>query len=63
MQTQTKGNVLKMRLTRAIVWAAATDAGDRSMRAAGRTEWSEEDFNAAAMIFAQLSEEEERQCD
>jgi hypothetical protein len=32
------------RMTRAIAYAIATDAGDRSMRAAGRTAWNDEDF-------------------
>ncbi len=41
-------------LTRDIVYAAAFDAGNRSMRKAGRIVWSEEDFDAAAEAFARL---------
>lgn len=41
-------------LTRQIAWAAATDAGNRSMRKAGRTSWTEEDFNTAAKEFDRL---------
>lgn len=35
-------------LDREIVKAAATDAGNKSMRAAGRTAWSVDDWNVAA---------------
>jgi len=35
-------------MTTALAWAAATDAGNRSMREAGRTAWSAEDYAAAA---------------
>lgn len=34
-------------LTSQMVRAAAQDAGDRSMRKAGRTSWNEDDWNAA----------------
>lgn len=34
---------MRMELTRDLAYAAAMDAGDRSMRAAGRTAWSAED--------------------
>lgn len=37
-----------MRLTRDLAFAASKDAGNRSMRAGGRTSWSEEDQDAAA---------------
>ncbi len=43
-----------MTLTQDLAWAAATDAGNRSMRAAARSVWSEEDFNAAAREFNRL---------
>ena len=43
-----------MVLTRKLAWAAATDAGNRSMRHAGRTVWDEEDFNVAAAEFDRL---------
>lgn len=34
--------------------AAAQDEGDRSMRRAGRTAWSREDYDAAARTFNRL---------
>lgn len=43
-------------LTPAMIRAAAQDAGNRSMRAAGRSKWSKVDWNAAAAEFARLSE-------
>lgn len=43
-----------MTLTREMAWAASTDAGNRSMRAGGRTKWSQQDFNAAAREFKRL---------
>lgn len=41
-------------LTYAMMYAAGVDAGNRSMRANGRTAWSVEDFNAAAAVEAKL---------
>lgn len=41
-------------ITRRIAWAAATDAGNRSMRDAGRTAWSQEDYDAAVAEFYRL---------
>ena len=41
-------------LTKAMCYAAGQDAGNRSMRAAGRVEWNEDDWNAAAAEFARL---------
>lgn len=41
-------------MTPSLAWSAATDAGDRSMRAAGRTAWDEEDWDVAAEQFAKL---------
>jgi hypothetical protein len=43
-----------MTLTRDIAYAAGRDAGYRSMRAAGRTTWNEDDFAAAADEFSRL---------
>jgi len=43
-----------MELTRDIAWAAATDAANASMRAAGRKVWSEEDYNSACDTFDRL---------
>ena len=43
-----------MTLSRDLAWAAVTDAGNRSMRAAARSVWSEQDFNAAAREFNRL---------
>lgn len=41
-------------LTRDIAWAAATDAGNRSMRKSGRTAWNWEDYNAACAEFNRI---------
>jgi hypothetical protein len=35
-------------ITQDLAHAAGMDAGNRSMRRAGRTAWNEEDYNAAA---------------
>lgn len=43
-----------MSLTPSIIMAAAQDAGNRSMRKAGRTNWSLEDWNVAAEVAARL---------
>lgn len=43
-----------MPLTYKIAMAAGRDAGNRSMRAAGRKVWSEADWNAAAAVTARL---------
>lgn len=43
-----------MTMTYAIAMAASRDAGDRSMRAAGRQWWNEDDYNAACDEFARL---------
>jgi hypothetical protein len=37
-----------MTMTYQIAMAAGRDAGNRSMKAAGRSEWNEADWNAAA---------------
>lgn len=41
-------------LTQDLARAAATDAGNRSMRKAGRTKWDADDFNAAAQEYDRL---------
>ena len=41
-------------LTRELAWAAAMDAGNRAMRKAGRSKWSEEDFITACDEFDRL---------
>lgn len=41
-------------MSRQIAWAAATDAGNRSMREHGRTAWNEDDYNAAVAEFDRL---------
>jgi hypothetical protein len=41
-------------LTRQLAWAAATDAGNRNMRRAGRRKWSLKDYNAATREFNRL---------
>lgn len=48
----TKGG--NMTLTKSMVYATGRDAGNRSMKAAGRTWWNEDDFNAAAAECARL---------
>lgn len=47
-------SVLRMPITREIALAAATDAGDRNMRAAGRAAWSEDDLNVATDALERL---------
>ena len=44
-----------MRLDAELIHAAATDAGNRSMRAGGRTAWSEADYIAACDESARLT--------
>lgn len=44
-----------MELNRKLIYAAARDAGNRSMRKAGRSVWSADDFDAAASEFARLT--------
>lgn len=41
-------------LTYDLAMAAARDAGNRSMRAAGRERWSREDYRAAVDEFKRL---------
>lgn len=41
-------------LTRKLAWASSTDAGNRSMRKAGRDKWDQEDYNAAVDEFNRL---------
>lgn len=43
-----------VKITRAIAWAAATDAGNRSMRKSGRKAWSKEDYSVAVAEFERL---------
>jgi len=42
------------RPTQAIAHAAGWDAGNRVMRAAGRTAWNEDDWDAACEVFNRL---------
>jgi len=49
-----------MTLTPEIAHAAAMDAGTRAMKAAGRTAWSREDYNAAVAEFNRLMPREEK---
>jgi hypothetical protein len=46
---------MRLELTEDIVRAASRDAGDRSMRAAGRHAWSQEDDNASCREFDRLA--------
>ena len=41
-------------MTPELAFAAGRDAGDRSMRAAGRTIWNEDDWNAASAEYKRL---------
>lgn len=41
-------------LTPSIIYAVGADAGNASMRAAGRSKWSRDDYNAAARASAPL---------
>jgi len=41
-----------------IIRAAATDAGNRQMRAQHRARWSQEDYEKACQTFQKLYEEE-----
>ena len=41
-------------LTRELAYSAGLDAANRSMQAAGRTAWNEEDANLAAREFNRL---------
>jgi hypothetical protein len=45
---------LTPKIARAAAWAAATDAGNRSMQKAGRTVWDEDDYNASCGEFERL---------
>lgn len=42
-------------LTFQLVFAAGRDAGNRSMRAAGRKKWIQADYNAACREFRRLN--------
>lgn len=46
-----------IRITRAIALATSQDAGNRSMKRAGRIKWDENDWNAAVDCFAALQPE------
>ncbi len=41
-------------VTYEIAMAAGRDAGNRSMRAAGRAAWNEDDYDVAARLVARL---------
>lgn len=43
-----------MKITYAIAHAAGQDAGNASMKAADRTQWNEDDYNAAARVVEGL---------
>jgi hypothetical protein len=43
-----------MKITKALAMAVARDAGNRSMRAAGRTVWAVADYNEACRTFDRL---------
>lgn len=43
-----------MKLTREMCYAAGMDAGNLSMRQAGRTKWNEDDYNACVRVCNRL---------
>lgn len=43
-----------VKMTYSIAMAAAQDAGNRSMRAGGRTKWAVQDWNIACQTFERL---------
>jgi hypothetical protein len=43
-----------MTITYKIAMAAGRDAANRQMKAAGRTSWNEDDWNAAAKVTEEL---------
>lgn len=43
-----------MQLTQPLAWAAAQDAGSRSMHKARRETWSVDDYNAAVREYSRL---------
>lgn len=45
---------MKIAMTENLARAAAQDAGNRSMRKAGRKTWSREDYNEAVREFNRL---------
>ena len=47
-----------MKLTRAMAWAAATDAANQMAREAGRMAWSKADYDEAVQVFGKLWKEE-----
>jgi hypothetical protein len=49
--------VRSLELTEAVCRAAGTDAGNRSMKRAGRTRWSEADFAEASRVYFALAAE------
>jgi hypothetical protein len=44
----------RVQITYKIAMAAGQDAGNKSMHAAGRTAWNEDDWNRAAEVTARL---------
>ena len=45
---------MKPKRTREVAHAAATDAGNRAMRAGGRAKWNAADYDAACVEFDRL---------
>jgi len=42
-------------MTRELAWAAGTDAGNNSMRRAGRSVWNKDDYDLAVDTFNRLN--------
>lgn len=45
---------MAIQITYKIAMAAGQDAGNKAMKAAGRTSWNEDDFNVAAELTTRL---------
>ncbi len=45
---------MTIKLTRDLAWSVSIGAANRAMRAGGRTEWSQEDYNEARKEFDRL---------
>jgi hypothetical protein len=55
--------VAKVKVDYALVHAHAWDAGNESMRRAGRTEWNADDFDAAVAVMEKYYYFEEKEID
>ncbi len=51
---------MKLTLTPKLAHAAGTDAGNRSMRSAGRSSWAEDDYRTASRVKNALMDKIDR---